>query len=166
MKDRPVAPADAMPRYGADLRARPAPPDPRVHYGPFSPRRFDVKRNWALVRALVQDARVDVQYLFCHAQLRQRLLEHAQSIGEDPDVIDRAAALLHQPGDSMPHDDHLHLRIFCSSDDRPFGCVDRGPVRWWKKRYKYMAPGRALDLSELLARLVVNPFPGLRRFVP
>ena len=165
-RDRPVAPADAMPRYGPDLVARAPRPTDGVVFGPFSPRRFDVRRNWALVRALLQDPFIDVQYLFCNERLKQLMLEHARSIGEDVDLLDRAVALLHQPGDSLPHDDHLHLRIFCSATDRVYGCLDRGPVRWWKKRWKYMAPDRPVDASALLARLVVQPYAGGRHVVP
>ncbi len=169
-KNRPVSPVNSMPRYGADLRARSPAPTPGVVFGPFSPRRFDVKRNWALVRALVEDPDIDVQFLFCHERLKQAMLDYARSIGEDPEVIDEAASLLHQPGDSLPHDDHLHLRIYCSSDDRPYGCVDRGPQRWWKKRYKYMAPSREPlndgGLSSALAKLAVGPLFGLGRAAP
>ena len=166
-RERPLAPVEAMPRYlGAELRAHPPHPTEGVTFGPFTPRRFDVRRNWALVRALLQDPHVEVQYLFCNSLLKERLLEHARSRGEDPDLIDRAAQLLHQPGDSLPHDDHLHLRIFCAGDDRPLGCADRGPVRWWKKRYKYLPPARLVDLADLLARLRANPFLAGRSFIP
>jgi penicillin-insensitive murein endopeptidase len=166
-RGKPAPPASSMPRYAADdLHAYAPTPTSSVAYGPFTPRRFDVVRNWALVRALLQDPSVEIQYLFCYEPLKQRLLAHARSIGEDPELVERATELLRQPGDSLPHDDHLHVRIFCSASDRPFGCVDRGPVRWWKKRYKYMPPARSFDLSDALARLVVSPFVSLPRAVP
>ena len=169
---KPAPPAESMPRYGADLQARaPAPPEHGVVFGPFSPRSFDVARNWALVRALLEEPRVEVQYLFINEVLKQTLLEWARAHGEDPALVDRADALLHQPGDSAPHDDHLHVRIFCSTDDRPYGCSDRGPIRWWKKRYKYMPPivSRAtLDqLAGAMAQLVgAGRAWRLRGFVP
>ena len=141
-RSRPVAPVDSMPRYPYwDGRARP--PGPQEHgvvFGPFSPRWFDVRRNWALVRALLEEPGIEIQYLFIHARLRERLLAYAAEQGEAPSLLERAEAILHQPGDSAPHDDHLHVRIFCAEDDRAYGCSDRGPVRWWKKRYKYMVP--------------------------
>lgn len=138
----PVAPADSMPRYPYfDLRARaPLPPEHGVVFGPFSTRFFDVHRNWALVRALLEEPSIEIQYLFIHARLRERLLAWAASEGEDPSLLERAEFILHQPGDSAPHDDHLHVRIFCAADDRALGCRDGGPVRWWKKRWKYMVP--------------------------
>ena len=161
-KGRPVAPANSMPRYGTDDR-RARPPGPQEHgirFGPYSPRWLDVPRNWALVRALLEDPAAEPQYLFCNEHIRQQLLTHARSIGEDEALIERAEALLRQPSDSAPHDDHLHLRIHCALDDRALGCLDRGPMRWWKKLYKYMPPldpetmPSALDLLAALVRPV------------
>jgi penicillin-insensitive murein DD-endopeptidase len=155
-RGRPVAPADSMPRYPYwDGRARaPLPQEHGVVFGPFSPRWFDVKRNWALVRALLEEPGIEIQYLFINARLRERLLAYAMEQGEDPSLLDRAEAILHQPGDSAPHDDHLHVRIFCAGDDRPYGCKDSGPVRWWKKRWKYMPPVvPRVDVDELAGAL-------------
>ena len=122
-------------------RARsPAPQEHGVVFGPFSPRCFDVRRNWALVRALLEEPGIEIQYLFIHARLRERLLAYAAEQGEDPSLLERAEAHPAPAGRLAPHDDHLHVRIFCAEDDRAFGCRDAGPVRWWKKRYKYMVP--------------------------
>jgi penicillin-insensitive murein endopeptidase len=154
-RGKPAPPAESMPRYGSDLRARP--PGPQEHgvvFGPFTPRTFDVARNWALVRALLEEPRIEVQYLFINERLKEKLMEYALAHGEDPALVDRADALLHQPGDSLPHDDHLHVRIFCSAEDRPFGCSDRGPVRWWKKRWKYMPPLAPRETFDQLATVI------------
>ncbi len=166
-KGRPVAPANAMPRYGTDDR-RARPPQPSGHgvvFGPFSPRWLDVPRTWALVRALLEDPAAEVQYLFCNERVRQQLLAHARAIGEDDDVLERGEALLRQPSDSAVHDDHLHLRVHCAIDDRALGCLDRGPLRWWKKRSKYMPPavdpGAVEQLLEVLTQLVRPAHPGL-----
>ena len=51
-------------------------PTKGVKFGPFSPRRFDVRRNWALVRALLEDPLIQVQYLFCNQRLKEAMLEH------------------------------------------------------------------------------------------
>ena len=32
----------------------------------------------------------------------------------------------------------MHVRLYCDPGDRRLGCADRGPVRWWKKMWKYM----------------------------
>lgn len=90
---------------------------------------FDAQRTWGLVRALLTDSTINVQWLFISEGLKEILLLHAVSIGEDRELVERAASILHQPTDALPHDDHLHLRIGCSRRDRLEGCVDWGP-RW------------------------------------
>jgi hypothetical protein len=44
------------------------------------------------------------------------LIQHALATGDDPDLIWRAENVLLEPADSLPHDDHLHLRVACSPD--------------------------------------------------
>jgi penicillin-insensitive murein endopeptidase len=72
---------------------------------------FDTARNWALVRALLEDGRDLVTRIFISAPLRRRLLDYARISGEPPSLCSRAEAILSQPGDSTPHDDHMHVRI-------------------------------------------------------
>ncbi len=73
--------------------------------------RFDTERNWQLVRALLTDPEAQVVRIFISTPLRARLLEHAEAIGEDPALVAHAADVLGQPGDSEPHNDHMHVRI-------------------------------------------------------
>jgi penicillin-insensitive murein endopeptidase len=139
---RPTAPPTQMIAFGPDGGSAATDgtgrPIPRLW--------FDVERNWLLVRALLDDPVVEVQYLFVSTALRQKLLDHARAIGEAEDVIARAEMVLVQPSDSLPHDDHLHLRILCPASDRALGCRERGPLRWHKKLYKY-AENQSLALG-------------------
>jgi penicillin-insensitive murein endopeptidase len=127
---------ESMPRFGADGRAvlavegEPAQPGAQVL-------RFDVERNWMLVRALLQSPIAEVQYIFVYEPLKQLLLAHALAKGEPEELLAQATFVLQQPGDSLPHDDHFHVRIYCSLSDRMMGCHDRGALRWTKKVYKY-----------------------------
>lgn len=79
--------------------------------------RFDTPRNWALVKALLED-RVPVEKLFINDVLRQRLLAYAKGRKEPRRLIERAAALMSQPSGVGPHDDHLHVRIAALGADR------------------------------------------------
>ncbi|HEY4186694.1 MAG TPA: penicillin-insensitive murein endopeptidase [Polyangia bacterium] len=123
--------------------------------------RFDVRRNWRFVRALLLDPGVEVQWIFVQKDLAARLIQQGHAEGDDPELLARALAIVRQPSDSEPHDDHMHIRIYCDPDDRAEGCVDKGPARWWKKDWKYMRPpfgrgadtGRAALLEILRARL-------------
>jgi penicillin-insensitive murein endopeptidase len=131
---RPVDP-EAMRRFDAAGRTT----DDAATGG--APLVFDDAANWAMVRALVTSTTAEVQYAFISDDLKQRLLDHAEATGEDPAVVAAAAVILRQPGDSLPHDDHVHVRIFCSPTDRELGCEDAGAREWRKKDEKYR--GRA-----------------------
>jgi penicillin-insensitive murein endopeptidase len=124
--------------------------------------RFDVVHEWLLVRALLEDPGVDVQHLFISAPLRQMLLDHADELGEPRELVERARLVLQQPVDALPHDDHLHVRIFCPVSDRALGCRDRGPLRWFKKTYKYLSARRLVaELPDPLREQVLKPFCSL-----
>lgn len=88
--------------------------------------RFDVARNWLLVRALLQSPHFAVERLVVAPWLRTMLLAHAAASDTPPALL----ALAHRvvvgpwPGVSV-HDNHFHLRIACSDDDRRAGCRDR-----------------------------------------
>lgn len=123
----PLPPPNAMPRYDRHLRSR-SPRDGTPE--PIGPRLFDVPRNWALVSALVADPEVDVEYLFISKPLRDQLLQYARLVREPDAIVSKAAIALRQPGRrTLPHDDHLHLRIKCPESDRFLGCQDSGRVR-------------------------------------
>lgn len=149
---RPAAPPGRMRRFGDDGWTLPAEGKPRL--------RFDAPRTWALVRALLEDGGgTGAQYLFISIPLRAMLLAEARAQGASTELLARAEALLVQPADSAPHDDHLHLRIYCPANDRALGCRDRGPLRWSKKLYKYLALERVMPkLSRVVAIVLARPF--------
>lgn len=91
--------------------------------------RFDVPRNWALAKALITSDAAQLQYLFISDGLKQQLIDFARAQEEPAEIIARADELLRQPTDSSPHDDHFHLRLTCTLEDRLLGCTERGP-RW------------------------------------
>jgi penicillin-insensitive murein DD-endopeptidase len=142
-KGMPLPPPELyLERYGAGgvgLGASDAPPPGEgAIAGP--PRRFDAARNWLLVRALLEDATAEVQWIFVATPLEERLLAYAQAAGEPPALIEQASLVLHQPLDSSGHNDHFHVRLYCAPGDRALGCQDRGPARWRKKLLKYDRP--------------------------
>jgi penicillin-insensitive murein endopeptidase len=164
---RAVIPGEAMFRFNGDGRAvrwspaRGHKPPPRA----VPPYRFDTRRNWALVRALLTDPEAEVQWIFIQRSLAAMMMRQAAEAGEDPALLARAAFVLREPTDAEPHDDHMHVRLYCDPADRAQGCVDRGPVRWWKKMWKYMAPpyGRAPDgaaqMEDGLLRIIRSELP-------
>lgn len=142
----PIA-ADVMRRFGADGAARGA---ERIY--------FDDEANWLLIKALLDNPIAEVQYAFISDDLKQRVLDHAIAQGESAELVQRAAWILHQPGDSLPHDDHMHVRIFCPQTDLGAGCSDEGVLRWHKRDYKYQR--RVERNARRLARQVLDASGG------
>ena len=122
--------------------------------------RFDVARNWALIKAMLTAPEADVQYVFIYEPLAVRLLDHARAIGEPESLLELARSAMMQPGDSAPHDDHLHVRIFCPVGDLAYGCVDRGSRPVPKKRNTGMAA-----LPESMRTVLAAPMPAMLALV-
>ncbi|MBX3248301.1 MAG: penicillin-insensitive murein endopeptidase [Myxococcales bacterium] len=141
----------AYDRHGVGV----VPPELREQSGEIL--RFDDARNWHLVRTMLLDREVEVQWIFCSHGVKARLLAWAAAHEPDPEALFRAAWILQQPSRGAPHDDHFHVRIACDLDEAaaPFdACRDRGPVwSWWRdavaKRDAY-APLDDLGLVEAL----------------
>lgn len=104
---------------------------------------FDVAKNWALVKAMLASRAAIVQWIFCSEGVKALLLAHAHAVETDPDLLRRAALVLHQPKNAASHDDHFHVRVYCTEDERSRGCIDGAPAwpwvipideKWWTTR--------------------------------
>ena len=95
---------------------------------------IDVPRTWLLVKELVTAPEALVQWIFMYEPTAARLIAHAESIQEPEAIVARARKALKQPGDSARHDDHLHVRVYCSRADRAYGCLDGGPMELLAER--------------------------------
>jgi penicillin-insensitive murein endopeptidase len=127
---QPVAPGGCMPSYRPDRTAS-------CCYSPkkdVAPRRFDVARNWALVKAMLTDEHARVRVIFMSLGVRNWLLEHAARLGEPRALIRRAEDILMRPPGARAHTDHMHVRIACTLDDRRRGRCKNDPDprgRWF-----------------------------------
>lgn len=113
---------------------------------------IDIPRTWLLIRELVTAHEAIVQYVFIYEPIAVKLLEHAVSKGEPEALIARARMTLKQPGDSAPHHDHMHVRVYCSARDRAYGCVDIGPRELLAEREAERE--RDGDVATIVASLV------------
>ncbi len=95
--------------------------------------RIDVPRTWAFIGALVGDERNHVGRIFVVEHVRTMLLEEGKRVGADKAVLERVGHLMCQP--KFPHDDHMHIRLFCSPDDITAGCLDTAPIFPWHKKF-------------------------------
>jgi penicillin-insensitive murein endopeptidase len=108
--------------------------------------RFDAARMWNAVATLLQDGHVQVQHLYLAEPLRQQLLAQARVIGAPEWLVQRARQVISEPAHAGRHDDHLHVRLYCSRADRLAGCSDDGP-RWpWIQGFDHEVRRRVDDL--------------------
>lgn len=124
---------------------------------------FDTARNWAFVRALLTNAEAPVQWIFCAVGVKQRLLAYAETHEPEPELVVRAAYVLHQPSSGNPHADHFHVRIACTAHERALGCIDNGPIWPWL-RNEHEKPSwelTRLDDSVLLDALLADGPPSV-----
>lgn len=104
--------------------------------------RLDVPREWLLVKELLTSKHADVQWMFCSREVEALLVDYARARGEPLALVWHAETVLMQPGDSLPHDDHIHMRIACTPEETVLGCEGGGP------RWEWLPPLPALGESE------------------
>jgi penicillin-insensitive murein endopeptidase len=118
--------------------------------------RFDVEQQWRLVRALVDAPEIGVQFMFVSRTIEALLVEYALARGEPLERVLRAQSVMLEPGDSLSHDDHVHLRIACSPAEMEQGCVGGGPYWEWLPPVPAASP---FDEPSLLAALAAEDAP-------
>lgn len=79
---------------------------------------FDDRRNWLLVQSWVRDRRAGLSHIFISRQLRQRLIAYASHQPAFKPYVAEVSALLKQPEDCEPHDDHFHVRVSCPTGQK------------------------------------------------
>jgi penicillin-insensitive murein DD-endopeptidase len=95
--------------------------DVRVH--------LDVPRTWLFVEALLSDPGVAINRIYVVEHVRKMLLEHAKKTKAPKKIVELFGHVTCQP--RFPHDDHMHIRAFCTSDDIEAGCLDTKPIYPW-----------------------------------
>ena len=105
---------------------------------------LDIPRNWAMVRALMENTEFEVQWIIVDPPIERLLLAYARKAGVPSDILFRAERMMTLPGYAKAHDDHAHIRVLCSPEDWARKCNNGGPVWPWNERM-WTAQHRALD---------------------
>jgi penicillin-insensitive murein endopeptidase len=122
--------------------------------------RFDVEREWLLVKSLVEDDAARIQFIFVSRPVKALLVEWARARSEPPDTIVRAMDVMVQPGPpAEAHDDHVHVRTACTPEEIGEGCEPTGPERAWLAAHdaRAKAAADALPTKDLLGE-ILRPF--------
>jgi penicillin-insensitive murein endopeptidase len=91
---------------------------------------LDAPRTWRFVQAMLELAPEAVQRIFMVEHVRTLLLAQADKVHAPRLVRERFADITCQP--DAPHDDHLHLRLYCTPEDLAAGCLDSPPTYPWR----------------------------------
>jgi penicillin-insensitive murein endopeptidase len=94
------------------------------------PLHIDLPRTWRFVQALVEDEQALVQRIFVVEHVRSMLLEEASRQHAPAAAVQRFSEVTCQP--AYAHDDHLHIRLFCTDEDLANGCADSVPMYPWR----------------------------------
>jgi penicillin-insensitive murein endopeptidase len=113
--------------------------------------RFDVPRQWELIKGLLTNPSVGIQFMFMSRDLEALLVDYALARGEPFELVHRVQTVLLEPTDSLPHDDHLHLRIACAPEEGVTGCTGGGPYWQWLPEPPSALPLDPEALSEIVA---------------
>jgi penicillin-insensitive murein endopeptidase len=157
---------------GEPMRSKGVPVDPDgrgFDFGDLSdpaddvPMRIDIPRTWRFLEALVDEERTYVQRIFVVEHVREMLLAHARRVRAPSRAIQRIDQMTCQP--SHPHDDHMHIRFFCTAEDiRDGGCKDTYPLYGWHRR-AIRADGETPVIERRRGRTGVTPAPTIARTV-
>jgi penicillin-insensitive murein DD-endopeptidase len=108
------------------------------------PEQLDRARTWHFVAALLEQTEDAVQRIFLVEHVRSMLLAEAKRVHAPAAIVQRFEDVTCQP--EAPHDDHLHVRLYCTPQDMAQGCLDSPPTYPWR-----LQALKALGLKPLLA---------------
>lgn len=146
--------------YMTTLDGAPAPSPGFIHVQPdglaLDPNtnkffRFDVEREWILVKSLLEDDTARIQWMFVSDVVKAMLINWAKARGESTDTIYRAISVMAQPHPGGAHDDHIHVRTACTAEEIAYGCEPFGPERPW------LANPPSTDKEEDLVMAILKP---------
>jgi penicillin-insensitive murein endopeptidase len=116
--------------------------------------RLDLAREWLLIKTLLSTPLANVQWMFVSMPVEALITDYARARGEDAELVWHAETVMLQPRNSLPHDDHLHLRTACTPDESVAGCEGGGPYWPWLPPLPTTAPEES---DETLAVALMSP---------
>lgn len=119
--------------------------------------RLDVERQWLLIKLLMSSPQLGVQFMFVSREIEALLIDYARARGEDYRLIWYAETVMLEPTDSLPHDDHIHLRIACTPEEAVYGCSGGGPYWEWLPPWDRLPRVDDAMLLEIAAEDPIEP---------
>lgn len=111
--------------------------------------RLDVPRQWLLFKTLLLDEEIDIQFLFMSRELEALVIRYALAKEPDLALLWHAETVMLQPGDSLPHADHVHVRVACRPEEAVAGCTGGGPHWPWLEPLPHLSVALDAMLADI-----------------
>ncbi len=89
---------------------------------------FDIEKNATLIETLLMQDKVPLQFIFVAKHLRSALRKELSTRANSEAILLRFDETVQE---LASHDDHFHIRIYCSNEDICAGCLDKSIVHEW-----------------------------------
>ena len=91
---------------------------------------FDLEKNTTLVEILLTHPKIHLQFIFLAKHLRTAIQKELIARGASEELLLRFEETVQN---QAAHNDHFHIRIYCSNEDICAGCVDRSIIHEWQE---------------------------------
>lgn len=91
---------------------------------------FDLEKNTTLVETLLTHPKIHLQFIFLVKHLRTAIQKELVRRGASEELLNRFEQTVQV---QAAHNDHFHIRIYCSNEDICAGCVDKSIIHEWQE---------------------------------
>ena len=91
---------------------------------------FDLEKNTTLVETLLTHPKIHVQFIFLAKHLRTAIQRELVRREASEELLARFEETVQV---QAAHNDHLHIRIYCSNEDICAGCIDKSIIHEWQE---------------------------------
>lgn len=89
---------------------------------------FDLEKNTTLIETLITHPKIDVQFIFLAKYIRSAIYKELVQRGASEDLLLRFEKIVII---QAAHNDHFHVRTYCSNTDICAGCIDKSYIHDW-----------------------------------
>ena len=91
---------------------------------------FDLEKNTTLVETLLTHPKINLQFIFLAKYIRNAVQKELVRRGASEDLLNRFEQVVQA---QAAHNDHFHIRIYCSNEDICAGCIDKSLIHEWQE---------------------------------
>ncbi|MBO4350956.1 MAG: HEAT repeat domain-containing protein, partial [Proteobacteria bacterium] len=91
---------------------------------------FDLEKNTTLVETLLTHPKINLQFIFLAKYIRTAVQKELVRRGASEDLLNRFEQVVQI---QAAHNDHFHIRIYCSNEDICAGCIDKSLIHEWQE---------------------------------